>query len=532
MKQKIGQVLFIVFWAVFLLSACAEQQTQSAPEIAKTISPSSTAQMNKTLAPRQTETATPNITAEAKNSGLCTKKTVPAELLTSQSEIENDKLIAFSSKFRTVDSWGNSDIYTVKFDGSNLKKLTNYSGDDDMDSWAPDGKQILFSSDRNHQAYLESEPGYSLKPFKKELFIMNVDGSSARKVIADSPYDPGRSPDGKYVVYAQDFYDELRLEHGLGDYLSNVFVENISGAYKQNLTAKFQPAAFGRIDWSPDSKHFAFTGVTEPMVGTYWPVHVYLANADGSNLRKLDEGGAFRDDNYGYQEKTWSSDGKRLAFLTSKGIAMINADGSEFSEYKLENSTYARDIFWSEDNQHLIFTDNSDTLYKITVDFKNLEKLPFATDLDKLLYRMQLLKTRGLDVRKPDHSHYHYELSPNEKWLAYFEDGTSPDNRCRQIRIMSTETGESYFVLDLEGLIPYLLKHSPNEELSIISVDSIYNTSLFDRLLWSPDSRQLLLTYSYRGLNRLRHQDLFAINLDGTDLRLIMDDVWYPEIQP
>jgi TolB protein len=459
----------------------------------------------------------------------CAKGPIPSELLKSQTEIQNNKLIAFSSKFRTVDSWGHSDIYTVEFDGTDLKQLTNYSGDDDMDKWSPDGKQILFGSDRSHQPYEEGEPGYLMEPFKKELFIINIDGSGSRKVTTDSPYYPSRSPDGKYVVYTQKFYDELRLKHGLGDYLSNVFVENISGAYKQDITAKFQPAAFERIDWSPDSKHFAFTGVTEPMLGTYWPMHVYLANADGSNLRRLDEGGAFRDDSDGYQEKTWSSDGKQLAFLTSKGIAIINADGGGFSEYKLENSSYARDIFWLDDNQHLIFTDNNDTLYKITVDFKNLEKLPLATDLDKLLYRMQLLKTQELSDLK---QHYKYELSPDGKWLAYLKSGTYPNNQCRQIRIMSTETGESYFILDQQGLIPYLLKHSPNQELNIISVDSVYTSSSFDQLLWSPDSRQLLLTHSYRGLNRLRYQDLFAINLDGTGLRLIMDDVWYPEIQP
>ena len=97
---------------------------------------------------------------------------------------------------------------------------------------------------------------------------------------------------------------------------------------------------------------------------------------------------------------------------------------------------------------------------------------------------------------------------------------------------MSVETGENYVVLDREGLIPYLLNHSPNEELSILSVDSIYSTSEFGNLMWSPDSRQLLFTHSYSGLNAFSHQDFFAINLDGTGLHLIMDDVWNPEIQP
>ncbi|MCG2787003.1 MAG: hypothetical protein L6461_18075, partial [Anaerolineae bacterium] len=338
-----------------------------------------------------------------------------------------------------------------------------------------------------------------------------------------------RSPDGRFIVYIKEFYDELSSEHGLGDYLSNVFVENISGSYKRNLTAKFQPAAFGGIDWSPDSKHFAFSGITEPLIGRYRSVNVYLANADGSNLRRLDEGGAFQSGGYGYQTSAWSSDGKRLAFLTSKGIAIINADGSGFSEYKSENTSYVRDIYWSDDNQFLIFTDKTDTLYRINIDFTHLEKLTLTTDLEKILSRMQLLKTRGLFDRK---QRYYYELSPDGKWLAYLEKGIYSESRCSQIRIMSTETGENYFVLDEEGLIPYLLDHSPNQDLRILSVDSIYSSSWFGSYFWSPDSQQLLFTHSYLGLNSFEYRDLFAINLDGTGLHLIIDDVWYPEIQP
>jgi hypothetical protein len=354
-------------------------------------------------------------------------------------------------------------------------------------------------------------------------------------VTADSPYYPGRSPDGKYIAYTIEFYDELRFEHNLGDYLSNVFVENVGGSYKRNITAKFQPGAFGGIDWSPDGKHFAFTGITPSTAGTYstnlyLPNHIYLANADGSNLRMLNEGISFHNDQYdhGYQNEAWSPDGRRLAFLTSNGIAIVNGDGSAFSEYKVQNNSSARDIFWLDDNQHLVFTDSDDTFYKINADFTSLENLPLATDLEKMVFRMQLLKTHQLSDRR---NHYIYDLSPDRKWLVYIETGIDP-NRCNQLRVLSVETGQSYLVIDKEGLIPYLLKHSPNQDLRILSVDSIADTSRFDTILWSPNSGQLLFTHSYLGLNAFRYQDFFAINLDGTGLRLIMDDAWNPAIQP
>jgi Tol biopolymer transport system component len=543
MKQKIWQVLFILFWAVFLLSACAEQKVEPSPISAETLAPSNTLQPTKTIplstrTPKPTKTLyptwTPIATATAAPN-LCVKNPVPSEFFISQPTIENDKLIAFSSIFRTVKNWRHSDIYTIAFDGSNLKRLTYYSGDDDMYRWTPDGKQILFGSDRSHQAYVEGEPGYSMEPFKKELFIMNVDGSGSRKVTADLPYYSGRSPDGKFIAYEKDYYNEARLENWLSDYLTDMLVANIDGSYQRNITKAMQPGSFFYAEWSPDSKYFAFLGGTEPYVessGGYWREYIYLVNADGTNLRKL-EGGPLRSD--GYREKTWSSDGKHLAFLTAKGIAIVNADGSRFSEYPVKYNDGPRDIFWSDDNQQLIFTDGNDTFYQINTDFTHLEKLPLVTKLQKLLYRMQLLKTRGLREQwdpKQNHSSYYYELSPDGKWLAYLESGTYPNNPCRQIRIRNTETGENYFILDREGLVPYLLNNSPNDELKIISADSVLNSSQFGNLIWSPDSKQLLFTNSYDGLNAFQHQDFFAINLDGTGLRLIMDDVWYPAIQP
>lgn len=542
MKQKIWQILFILLATVLLLSACAEKQAESLPIITETLEPSNSLQPTKTVqplagtqrpprTPKPTNTLyptwTPIATATAAPN-LCVKNPVPTELLTSQPTIEINKLIAFSSKYRTSENWGDSDIYTMAFDGSNLKRLTYYSGDDNVYRWTPDGKQILFGSDRSHQPYNKDEPGYAMEPFKQELFIINVDGTGARKVTAELPDYPGRSPNGKFIAYEKDYYNEARLENWLSDYLTDMLVANISGSYQRNITKAMQPGSFFYAEWSPDSKYFAFLGGTEPYVqssGGYWREYIYLVNADGTNLRKL-EGGPIRSD--GYREKAWSSDGRYLAFLTAKGIALVNADGSGFSEYPIKYNDGPRDIFWSDNNQQLIFTDAEDNFYALNTDFTHLEKLPLATHLEKLLYRMQLLKTR--ELRDQDEIHY-YELSPNGKWLAYLENGTHPDN-CRQIRIVSVGTGENYLVLDQEALIPYLLKHSPNHELSIISVDSIYSSSRFDDLLWSPDSSQLLLTHSYLGLNAVRYQDLFAIRLDRTGLHLIMDDVWNPEIQP
>jgi hypothetical protein len=183
------------------------------------------------------------------------------------------------------------------------------------------------------------------------------------------------------------------LEHGLGDYLSDVLVRNISGSYIKNITNQLQPAGFGPIDWSPTGKYFAFSGVTEPFIylgkkyysDGYWARNMYIANADGSSLQKL-PGGPFQ----GYEHnKAWSPNGKRLAFLTEKGFAIINADGSGFLEYLIDQNFGDRQIFWADNGEYLTFTDANDSYYRIKPDFSGLEELAFATDIDKMIYRFK-----------------------------------------------------------------------------------------------------------------------------------------------
>jgi TolB protein len=85
---------------------------------------------------------------------------------------------------------GNMEIYVTNMDGSSPQNLTQNQANDITASWSPDGKVIIFASDRNGNEY--------------QLFTMNADGSNVT-ALAPRPgtlnYAPKYSPDGKRFVF-------------------------------------------------------------------------------------------------------------------------------------------------------------------------------------------------------------------------------------------------------------------------------------------------------------------------------------------
>jgi len=93
-------------------------------------------------------------------------------------------VIAFTSKRD-----GDFEIYTIKADGTGLKRLTNAPGNDAHCSWSPDGKWIAFSSARggfkDESALHPANP----QPYG-DIYVMRADGSDVR-MLTDNQYEEG-----------------------------------------------------------------------------------------------------------------------------------------------------------------------------------------------------------------------------------------------------------------------------------------------------------------------------------------------------
>ena len=87
-------------------------------------------------------------------------------------------LIAFTGRVGGKDDY-DYEIFTMRPDGTNLKRLTTAPGNDGHSFWSPDGKYILWSSGRNGFKDESALYDNSFQPFA-QIYIMNADGSNQR----------------------------------------------------------------------------------------------------------------------------------------------------------------------------------------------------------------------------------------------------------------------------------------------------------------------------------------------------------------
>jgi TolB protein len=101
--------------------------------------------------------------------------------------------IAFRS-----DRDGNDEIYVVNADGTELRRLTHNSKSDGGPLWSPDGRRILF---------WRSSQGYG---FRGDVWVMNADGSAQRNLTRSATHPfatdswPAWSPDGRKILFVSD----------------------------------------------------------------------------------------------------------------------------------------------------------------------------------------------------------------------------------------------------------------------------------------------------------------------------------------
>lgn len=167
----------------------------------------------------------------------------------------------------------------------------------------------------------------------ERLYTMNPDGSDLTK-LTDGPHQlqPAWSPDGTKIAYMD------RLKNATALYLMNADGSD-SRLLANNIFHNVHLA------WSPDATKIAFCSV-KPHPGSSSEFSLHVINVDGSNDVWLANGSG---------APTWSPDGKQIAFTTSRGIDLINADGTNRRKLTALNTWVLHSLAWSPDGKEIVF---------------------------------------------------------------------------------------------------------------------------------------------------------------------------------
>jgi TolB protein len=263
--------------------------------------------------------------------------------------------IAFSGR---IDSPSDGDIYTVRVDGSSLRRLTSSPANEYSPSWSPDGQRIVFrsapSSEPSEQGpsdiavvtladlkvtYLTQNaqlgnwsPAWSPTgewiayfsggPEGSGLYLVRPDGSGAHRILAGDAEYPAWSPDGRRLAFMS-----LGFPPGQSSNDYDIYSVDVDGGDMRRLTNL--PGEDGWPDWSHDGTRIAYTRRTDEAAAD----QIHVMGAAGQEDHAITD---IADElSYGYPN--WSPTDVYLAFSAYPqredstavgGIFVVRPDGS------------------------------------------------------------------------------------------------------------------------------------------------------------------------------------------------------------
>ena len=143
--------------------------------------------------------------------------------------------IAFLRVLKTTRPNAQSAVFVVGIDGSGLRQVTPYGLNASPPRWAPDGSRLLFSSNWDNFTAEINTDVYSIRP----------DGTDLTRLTHEPPgeyaFTPDWSPDGRRIVYAHTVAGEDHTEL----WIRNVATGRTSLAWRGTPGTAVQDPAWG-----------------------------------------------------------------------------------------------------------------------------------------------------------------------------------------------------------------------------------------------------------------------------------------------
>lgn len=195
---------------------------------------------------------------------------------------------------------GDSDIYTVRPDGTDLRPLVATPAQETSPAWSPDGTRLAFVRD-------------------EAIWTVDAEGGDARRIAgAPGAEGPTWSPDGRRIA----FYNTAQTNYDRFNRPFEINVVDAAGGAPSTIGAGQNPA------WSPDGSRIAFSApFSKPFTRSAFEA-LYTMSPDGSGVTMLGE----PRQRVAIRNIDWSPDGRRIVFSESysggSSVVVIDADGA------------------------------------------------------------------------------------------------------------------------------------------------------------------------------------------------------------
>nr|WP_238812809.1 hypothetical protein [Paraburkholderia sp. SG-MS1] len=442
-------------------------------------------------------------------------------------------VIAFVSSRRGAKEFGTTNIWTLNIATGALKNVTGSLKFDPSKphsyfrpTWSPDGKWLALSSDIGSDWRGHNLPVGWERTQESSIYVIRPDGSGWKKIASHPGFDEGSpswSPDGKRVVFYETPVESTWGAHrpeGINSVSSQLVSVELSTLAKTTLTSTPGFKVFPQYLTDTNVAYHVKGGQTE---GIYTTAGTFRSTADT-----------------GIRSPRYSSDGTRMVY---EKITMRPAHPNGMPMFSFDPAWDYRyiDVFpqLSADRKKLVYTEKAmnSSIATINPDFSGYTRIYDAA-------------TSGLTpdmVKKGLAGAFQPTWSPNREWVAFgvgdwfFTRGAGP-GRIARIKADGSMDGHPEFLTD-DSINAGFPSYSPDgkklvyrvwspkvQGLRILDLDTRKTTVLTtdaDNLPgWSPDGSRIVFTRKLinpTDPNKFNY-DVFTIKPDGTGLVRLTSD--------